>query len=112
MDNFVWTYRCRVEGNRVVWASEPGRWRDGPKDDEIFFELSTPAGNFALSRTTATVRSRNSCSIAMRFYENGHQARQSAVGHTNSRDAAIWTDRRNAVVFIQPVHKTRRDQGE
>jgi hypothetical protein len=39
MDNFVWTYRCRVEGNRVVWASEPGRWRDGPKDDEVFFEV-------------------------------------------------------------------------
>jgi hypothetical protein len=39
MDNFVWTYRCRVEGNRVVWASEPGRWRDGPKDDEILFEF-------------------------------------------------------------------------
>jgi hypothetical protein len=39
MDNFVWTYRCRVEGNRVVWASEPGRWRDDPKDDEVFFEI-------------------------------------------------------------------------
>lgn len=38
IDNFVWTYRCRVEGNRVVWASEPGRWREGPKDDKIFFE--------------------------------------------------------------------------
>jgi hypothetical protein len=39
MDNFVWTYRCRVEGNRVVWASEPGRWRDDPNDDEVFFEV-------------------------------------------------------------------------
>ena len=39
MDNFVWTYRCRIEGSRVVWASEPGRWRVGPKDDEIFFEV-------------------------------------------------------------------------
>jgi hypothetical protein len=39
MDNFVWTYRCRVEGNRVVWASEPGRWRNGPKDDEVLFEV-------------------------------------------------------------------------
>jgi hypothetical protein len=38
MDNFVWTYRCRIEGNRVVWASEPGRWREGPKDDKVFFE--------------------------------------------------------------------------
>jgi hypothetical protein len=39
MDNFVWTYRCRIEGNRVVWATEPGRWRDDPKDDEVFFEV-------------------------------------------------------------------------
>jgi hypothetical protein len=39
IDNFVWTYRCRIEGNRVVWATEPGRWREGPKDDEILFEV-------------------------------------------------------------------------
>jgi hypothetical protein len=38
-DNFVWTYRCRIEGNRIVWASEPGRWRDGPKDNKVFFEV-------------------------------------------------------------------------
>jgi hypothetical protein len=38
IDNFVWTYRCRIEGNRVVWASEPGRWREDPKDNKIFFE--------------------------------------------------------------------------
>jgi hypothetical protein len=38
IDNFVWTYRCRIEGNRVVWASEPGRWREDPKDDKVFFE--------------------------------------------------------------------------
>src|ERR1700736_872019 len=30
-DNFVFTYRCRLEGDRVVWADEPGRWRDGAK---------------------------------------------------------------------------------
>jgi hypothetical protein len=38
IDNFVWTYRCRIEGNRVVWASEPGRWRDDPNDDKVLFE--------------------------------------------------------------------------
>src|SRR6202048_85604 len=37
MDNFVWTYRCRIEGNRVVWAPEPGRGSDDPEDDEVFF---------------------------------------------------------------------------
>jgi hypothetical protein len=39
IDNFVWTYRCRIEGNRVVWATEPGRWRQGPKDDKVFYEI-------------------------------------------------------------------------
>ena len=38
IDSFVWTYRCRIEGNRVVWADEPGRWRNDPKDDRISFE--------------------------------------------------------------------------
>jgi hypothetical protein len=39
IDNFVWNYRCRVDGNRVLWASEPGRWRDDPKDEKVFFEV-------------------------------------------------------------------------
>jgi hypothetical protein len=39
LDNFVWTYRCRVEGSRVVWASEPGRWREDPGDDKVLFEV-------------------------------------------------------------------------
>ena len=38
IDNFVWNYRCRIERNRVLWASEPGRWRDDPKDEKVFFE--------------------------------------------------------------------------
>ena len=38
IDSFVWTYRCRIEGSRVVWADEPGRWRNDPKDDKISFE--------------------------------------------------------------------------
>jgi hypothetical protein len=38
MDNFVWTYRCRIDGNRVMWANEPGRWREDPKDDKVLFE--------------------------------------------------------------------------
>jgi hypothetical protein len=39
IDNFVWDYRCKIEGNRVVWASEPGRWREDPKDEKVFFEI-------------------------------------------------------------------------
>jgi hypothetical protein len=39
IDNFVWDYRCKIQGNRVIWASEPGRWREDPKDDKVFFEI-------------------------------------------------------------------------
>lgn len=39
-DRKVWTYRCRLEGNRVIWAAEQGRWRNGPMDGVITFELS------------------------------------------------------------------------
>ena len=38
-DNFVWAYHCRLEGNRVIWADEPGRWRQEAKDDKISFEV-------------------------------------------------------------------------
>jgi hypothetical protein len=39
VDNFIFTYRCRLEGDRVLWADEPGRWRDGAKDRKVFFEI-------------------------------------------------------------------------
>jgi hypothetical protein len=39
IDNFDWTYRCRIKGNRVIWASEPGRWRENPNDDKVSFEI-------------------------------------------------------------------------
>ena len=39
-DRSVWSYRCRLDGQRVVWAAEPGRWRNHPDDEEIFFETT------------------------------------------------------------------------
>lgn len=41
IDNFDRTYRCRIKGNRVIWASEPGRWRENPTDAKISFEIVT-----------------------------------------------------------------------
>ena len=38
-DNFVWAYHCRVEGDRVIWADEPGRWREEAKDDKISYQV-------------------------------------------------------------------------
>jgi len=39
-DNFVWAYHCRLEGNRVIWADEPGRWRQDAKDEKVTYEVS------------------------------------------------------------------------
>jgi hypothetical protein len=39
IDNFVWAYRCKIQANRVIWADDPGRWREAPKDDKVFFEI-------------------------------------------------------------------------
>ena len=38
-DNFVWAYHCRLDGNQVIWADEPGRWREEARDDKIYFEI-------------------------------------------------------------------------
>src|SRR5260370_40016843 len=32
IDNFVWAYRSRLEGNRVVLSNEPGRGRVNAED--------------------------------------------------------------------------------
>ena len=37
-DGTRWTYRCKVEGLRVIWASAPaGRWRTDPADETITY---------------------------------------------------------------------------
>src|SRR5579863_6395411 len=51
IDSFVWTYRCRIEGNRVVWADEPGRWRNDPKDDRISFEAIDAGAHLQITVT-------------------------------------------------------------
>ena len=52
-DNFVWAYHCRLEGNRVVWADEPGRWRQEAKDDKISFEIVGAGAQLRIIRTPA-----------------------------------------------------------
>ena len=55
-DNFVFTYRCQIDGDRVVWADEPGRWRDGPRDAKVSFEIVGAAEQLRIivSRTNGT----------------------------------------------------------
>jgi hypothetical protein len=50
-DNFVWAYHCRLEGNRVIWADEPGRWRQEAKDDKIFFEIVGAGAQLRIIKT-------------------------------------------------------------
>lgn len=38
-DGTVWRSRCRVSGTSVVWAADPGRWRDNPLDEKINFHV-------------------------------------------------------------------------
>jgi hypothetical protein len=52
-DNFVWAYHCRLDGNRVIWADEPGRWREEPRDDKITFEVVGNGAQLRIIRTTA-----------------------------------------------------------
>ena len=39
-DGTPWAYRCRLEGDRVIWASDTGRWRTDPADDVIHFSAN------------------------------------------------------------------------
>jgi len=53
-DNFVWAYHCRLEGNRVIWADEPGRWRQEAKDDKIFFEIIDAGAQLRIIKNPVT----------------------------------------------------------
>ena len=55
-DNFVFTYRCRLEGDRVVWADEPGRWRDGARDAKVSFEVAGTGDRLRITVSRANGR--------------------------------------------------------
>jgi hypothetical protein len=38
-DKKVWSYRCRVSGNRIEWADGEGIWRDKPHSTLVTFEI-------------------------------------------------------------------------
>jgi hypothetical protein len=39
-DGKHWAYRCKLYGNKVIWASDTGRWRTGQYDSKITFSVS------------------------------------------------------------------------
>jgi hypothetical protein len=38
-DGMEWSYRCRLEGDRIIWATDTGRWRNSVADEPIFFRV-------------------------------------------------------------------------
>ena len=39
-DQTRWPYRCKLQGSKVLWATETGRWRSDPEDSVITFTIS------------------------------------------------------------------------
>ena len=44
LDNTRWAIKCRLEGDRVIWASNnpdsTGRWRNDPADETITYSIN------------------------------------------------------------------------
>jgi len=36
-DGKKWGYKCTLDGNRIVWGSDTGRWRTHKMDSKVFF---------------------------------------------------------------------------
>ncbi len=39
-DSTKWSYRCKITGSKVVWASDTGRWRTDPLDEKITYHIN------------------------------------------------------------------------
>ncbi|PVZ66649.1 hypothetical protein [Pelagibaculum spongiae] len=39
-DGKHWIYRCKLQGNRVIWATDTGRWRTDQYDSKITFSVN------------------------------------------------------------------------
>jgi hypothetical protein len=48
-DGSTWKFKCRLEGSRVMWGSDPGRWRTHPDDERVYYSVS---GTGASARLT------------------------------------------------------------
>ena len=38
-DGTKWAYRCKLSGNRAIWANAIGRWRDSQWDSNIIYKI-------------------------------------------------------------------------
>ena len=38
-DGSLWSYKCKVDGSLIIWASDTGRWRDHPADPRLSYRI-------------------------------------------------------------------------
>ncbi len=38
-DQSKWKYKCKLEGNQIIWGSDTGRWRTHPLDSKVTFKV-------------------------------------------------------------------------
>jgi hypothetical protein len=40
-DDSRWAYRCKIDGDRVIWASDTDRWRSDSQDEIVTFSYDS-----------------------------------------------------------------------
>ena len=38
-DGSLWSNKCKVDGNLIIWASNTGRWRNHPADPRLSYRI-------------------------------------------------------------------------
>ena len=39
-DGTKWALRCKIEGEKIIWASDTGRWRNHPMDETVTYNTN------------------------------------------------------------------------
>lgn len=51
LDNSRWNFRCKIEGDQVVWSSEKGPWRTRSGDAPVYWSVSGGGNTLTLRET-------------------------------------------------------------
>lgn len=62
-DGTKWSYKCKIDGNKIVWGNSDGRWRESSEDSVITYKLT---GNSIVVSETYSDGSKNT-----KNYKNG-----------------------------------------
>ena len=50
-DGTLWSYRCKISGNEIIWASDTGRWRTDSLDEKIVYKISEDHNVVTITQT-------------------------------------------------------------